>query len=1362
MLRFDETTGTTPTLYAYRNELGLEPDLEISEHIDSIMLKEYCKEQLINDVHEIFIPQLRKVLNIDEFDLAIKDVVVKQEDAGYFDNKDLCVKVKFVSTAITGESEYLTILRIPWVDNTGILWHDRKKYSLIKMLEQEETISFNDDKAGQEVLKLKTNRGDISIVNTKSGYKMEVSALQSKTSRKKYGLINVLFAMAKAEGIDPIDAFMQFKNIQIVNAFKTNEDMQRATLFYSNNVGSINADEYDDEVVPYLTGTKIHLGGAVNTMYSIKNLRDELNHMLSLDRADGKILAEDVESVLYPGKIVARAGTQITNSLLATLKANGVWKIYVDNTPNIEGYYLATKIFLNHVPIGTKMIPELAPYMPEEKGMYVSKDYDFSENPIIFDDNIILTKSLIDLFIRCGYTQVTVSTKKGNMFGKEEDNKKIYFSEEIISNRHFKKADVGFTGETYSSWVYLNEDNQFEECRDFLNTYDIMGLISLFAKLTVGDCRNIVANVDTGFRKRLILLDTQYHRALERCVSEGFKQMNRKFKEVWKADRSRFFNADEMDGNFYPFHKKFFEYLRDDAKCLQMLTADSLTNPVAYVSATTKVNVYTKSSNSVADSQRRIPIGSYGKVDPYEVSQSGKLGVVLNSSTGCQIDKHGTMRTSYYEVKHFGGRSKIDKTKVFLSITEEESYNIASMESLVLDKDGNILNTNDIVLCRVPDSSSLEKQSFAFMPVSKIKYVNASPSQYLSWATATIPCLGSNDPARVIFGVSQIKQAKGLVMSDEATVSTPAARNIIRMNEEYCIFAKGPGTVMYIDKGLKAKKNKINGNDNLRKIKIAVHYDDQDEFDGTIYEFDEYQYTKYSVTTRQVMVREGQRLNKNDIIMKSNFVENGRLALGKEGLVGFISTGFNYEDGAHIATAFCQDLLSYRIDTEEFENIDKDSQPIISYARHGRWITPNADTCISVVYKKGGDKKRERSFKTTKAKGFLENIRVVSEKKGNKRVFPSIEVDLISIDPFRPGDKISNRHGNKGVMAKPRPTSEMPRLLNGRPLDMACNPMGVTSRMNIGQVKECHISIPAHIIGYRLEADAFNTITDEEISALLCWCHDLANSESDAEVSAINSNPKYAIIPENLKAYAMKKLEDIRYWANTFDEKGEAYLILPDNEMKLTETKATIGWIHELKLIQESEKKMHARGGMIAGEPYSVVSDAPTKGSGNHGGQRFGTMEMDAICAYGASALAQECTNECGDNAVARSNLNVLAYLPDSKQAEYFIEARGQRRSVSQFLYSALALGMYLEPTEDEFIPLDKSNSDLGYYTAKSLCKVRAEVKDAEDANNSSEDSTVTKPTKPGDFSALKQLSNQKTTTEADDYTNLLQGLKLK
>lgn len=1313
MLEFDAKEAR---LHAFKNRLArpsIIPDGKPNVAYESF--KNYLSKQLYEDVSQVFMPALQDAIKVSDSGLSIQDggIVVKQVDPGKYNDRTHHVTVKF---SIPGwndsQAEDVTVLELPHVREDGVIEFNSNEYGFIHMLEQQPAVSYEDNATTQkaQTVKIRNNRRSIWVDDDAKKLRVRFSDRSGASSKTKYTLINLIAAMAKVEGYDIEEIWNGFANFSIVNMFKDEDEKIRHLYYLGGNYGSINASDYYDELVPRLTLTRLKLNGEGDTSYNNLAIRSELNQLLSLNRAIGEVLAKDVESVLNEGKILARAGETVDSTMVDAFESEGVYKLYISHIPNVEGYFLAERVFITYAPQGLKITDDLRQHFPEETGMYTSRFYNQMALPIIYEEGEALTQDMIDVIVAFGYESIQVTDRKTGGYKRT-----LNFYEEIISNRQVMGKNIGLDSAT---WYYLDKNECWKPADGTYTTYDFVALQSFCVKLFEGKWIDRVVNTDAGFRKTLVPLEEQYHRAFQFAVREGFKQMNRKFKTIYRDTREDFMCRDRIDNQFYPFHKNFWKYLRDEAKCLVPLSGDNVHNPIAYQSARTKVNVYTANKHSVSDTQREMAMGSYGKIDPFEIPQSQKMGTVYNSTCNADIALDGGIRALYYPVKHFGSQTKLITSKpTYLTAAEEEAFVIADICSLDFDDSGMLYDNNKIVLCRVPAVNSVEKHTVADRPVRDVEYVNADANEPLSWASSTIPFMSSNDSARAIFAVAQEKQAKGLVAAEEPDCITSAYRQFVWLNDKFGIIAKDGGTVVQVSYEWK-----------VDKYFISVHYDSQAVDDGTIYEFNEYFDSGYSITKMKVLVEEGQRFEKGQMLVSSNFIsDRGVLMFGVNALTGYICDGYNYEDGTHLSQAMCRRMASYRMNKEAFTGSPRTTRTYrVDKYPEGRWVSPEDGSTINTSYTDQRFLSRERKNQAlSKITGFVEGWDPIKEERRQGNY--GVELKAISVDFSGRGDKNSNRHGNKGVMSVAEPTENMPRLANGMALDICLNPMGVGSRMNIGQIKECTCGLFCHVLGIQLESDAYNGIEVSEIDTLMSLTVDLMDSVGD--ISGILTQYQ-GLVPDGLLTHCAQRIDKIRIYAGCFDKAGTTQVMLPSRNGKMTETRILVGYIYTFKLIQESHKKIHARGGETMGEPYGELTDAPTHGSSKGGGQAFGTMEMNAVCAYGASGYVQELTNQRCDNAIARNNMYVETYLPPSMRKRYLNPGRGQRRSVTQFIYTMLALGLMCEPTNGEFYPLNSNNgAELAHWKPSVLQRANANYFHVYDNNDGKGEGTTTTET---------------------------------
>lgn len=1260
MLNYDASENI---LYAYKNKY-VEPipdNCIISP--DKVSYDEYFGKQIYEDIKTLFMPTLRKMCGLEEdsAELYIEDIKATPY-CDYMGQQSMYYKVKFGSYKSGGTSEYVTVFKAPVMDDFGVLSREGSDYAVIKLLEQDEVISYEPN---AKKLKIKFPRGDISIKAGTQEPIINISRFKQTSGQKNFSAINLLFAMCENEGVDSERLYKQFTNNQLSNRFNTvdgsDDRLLDAIEYLGGNVGSINAGDYFEQVIPAIKSEQ----------YDVSDLRGELNKLLSLDRALGKILDEDVPT---SAGYTVPAGTVITQSVLNILKSDKVTCIHVKHTPNMLGYFTAEIISIPFIRRGTKIIDIIRRFLPEETGMYVSRDYDLRETPIQIMYGTQVTEGFMELLAYNDFPDVLLVPKVETT----RPPLRVNFRYEVMTNNHHY-----VNGE----WVYIDANGVQQPQQQYLTAHDIAALMSVTQLLFMGQDWGTVTNSDIGFRKRIVMPGELFHRAFEMSVKNFYRTMRYKFKEMWNgAHAVNLFIDDAISNQFYPLHAEWWKVLNRDYRVLELLDVDDKTNPVSYMSALTKIVSFVKDKNSISGSMRDISLSQYGKIDPFESPQSRKLGVVNNLATGVVI-KGDQLYTKYYRVVHIGNTSYVTNEIVELSSEQEEKYRIADIGSLVVSDDGKILNTNR-VLCKVPEQNNISKQTVLYVDVQYIDLVNCTPNQFVSWATSTIPFMNSNDAVRVAFGVAQTKQAKGLVNSEVPCVMTSANKIIPKLNRSYCIFAERDGTVFDVTQEV-----------------VAILYDG--DSDVTPYYFKSVESALYSCTVRKPTVKVNQRVSKGDVLMTSNFVKDGILSMGVEALVAYIPNGYNYEDGNYISTRLCNKLTSYRVNHGTWDNEVKYSNIKFEDMRKLNWCNPTIPLFKIRGYKGGKDGQAVNVY-PEKEKGFLHEVSIEHDKNHfGKNYIKGINYSTVSIDAISTGDKSTNRHGNKGVIvretvrvlgnnndasAKKVNNSKMLRLVNGEFLDIVYNPHGVVSRMNVGQIKECNLGLVCHVLGIRILTDPFNSISDYEIELLLNYTYDLANTEGNIE--AVFS--RYPEIPKSMHDKCKSNIDKIRHWKGVFDQEGNAYLINPKNGMRQTETKAVIGFEHVYKLVQESDKKIHVRGGLVSGEPYLEMTNAPTKSAANNGGQKFGTMEMDALAAYGCSSYMWELFNIRGDNGILRNNWN--AELLHKNYGYYIPDNHAYRRSTFKFIATMLALGVNIESDRNEIPGI--SEEDLqNYYT---------------------------------------------------------------
>ena len=1336
-------------------------------------LTHYYNTQVIKDFNEFIRPELEKVFQngttpkitiLGEpriISLAIDDIASDRYNftekydaftiAGHRKHKDRILEDRsyhlqcrfHVPGLDDKDAEWITVLKLPYFDpQSGIITIKGTEYSFNYMLEQSDGISYvsNLGTTKKPSITIKTSKNPFTLEPSSKGIKISLKdTVTGKGGKINPALIPVMAGMLRAEDFDVRQVWNEFRDIDIINLHKTEGALIDDLYYYGKGSGKLQVDDYTgravkvsdnsnpsatllDSLLPNQGGTKtVYSGGIINKlmgrditptgqpnkMYDTTLVRDELNEVLSLKAGIGSQLYEDV--VDDNGNVIKKAGTVLSAEDIEDLQRNGIYKIYIRSIPNIVGGRIASNIFLDRINIGTLVSDVIADTFPEEDGMYTTKTHYVQDVGLdgklafIVPEGTIITNEIMSLLVNSGVNVIDA------YLGTSNTPKKIYFYEEIISNRQFKGKWIGKTGSEAEEWFYKDSSNNYipqKDCYGY-RAYDLVALLSCATKVFNERPLVNIPNIDTDFRKTLATPSIQFARAMQATAREtlstrtGGGGIHNTLKKLANEKVIVYHVHDEeLNNKFYAYTINFNNYLIKTSKCLRRMSQDAYINPIAYISEVTKANVFTKGKHSVTDSQRAIAIGSYGKIDAFEIPQSGKMGVVNNLTTGVHFDSSGRITTPYHKVSVKNGKAYVDLEHVeYLDVVQEEKEIIADICSLHVADDGTIAESiEDYVLCRVPGVSVNERQLFERYPIKEVTYVTRDAIQTLSWSSAVIPFVCNNDAARAVFAIAQIKQCKGHRNAETPSVMTTAYKMLPLMNNVFGMVCHEDGyvlqsgvdrktdehicTIEYPAKGQTTRYTGAHDSNVPADTRIASLY-----LTGS----NSYTDFKYNADCHQGDTNPQDYIDKTPIkkgqaAVGSNFIsDDGFLKLGVDLLVAY-RPNYNYEDSTCLSESAARKVCTYRVNKEIIHMPPSHSIYCISNIEQLKKGNAGPNEEINTVevsyYRASGPV--TQTYKLQSAYGkYLRQIPHMNDKGA----YDGVELWMLSEDYVEIGDKFSNRHGNKATVSKIFPDNEMPKLKNGMAIDMELNPLGVGSRMNIGQILEMHMGLVCHVLGIRFCADAYNGINEQEVKDLLSLTVDLADSTNDP-TSILNQYN----IPENLKAHCIKNINKIRVYANCFTKDGTTKLILPNHEGKMTETECLVGWVHEFKLIQESATKLHARGNEMSFEPYASLSDAPTKGASNAGGQRLGNMEVSALAAYNANGLMHEIMNERSDNAIARNNFNVMTYLNKKLGEGLLEEGNGQRRSVTQLLYTLLALGVFTEATEGEIIPLSKEN----------------------------------------------------------------------
>ena len=600
---------------------------------------------------------------------------------------------------------------------------------------------------------------------------------------------------------------------------------------------------------------------------------------------------------------------------------------------------------------------------------------------------------------------------------------------------------------------------------------------------------------------------------------------------------------------------------------------------------------------------RDVHESHYGRICPIESPEGPNIGLVSYMASYARINDYGFMETPYRIVKQEKGKAKVTDEVVYLDAGTEEKAIIAPA-SVKIDEKGYIIG--DSVIVRRFGHPDIESPSL-------VQYMDVSPRQIVSIATSLIPFVEHDDGARAMMGSNMQRQAVPLITPDSPIVGTGMEKAAAHYSGQI-ILAKNAGTVTHVSS---------------RLIRVKPDKGDQDEY--FLEKFS--RSNQGTLINQRPVVNVGDVVKIEDVIADSSATDNGEIALGQNLLVAFMPWGgSNFEDAIIISDRLVKDhtlssvhIEQYSIEvrdtklgpeilTRDIPNVSEEALSNLDelgIIRIGAEVQ-SGDILVGKISPKGetelsSEEKLLRAIFGEKAKdvrdsslrlphgeyGKVVNVKVFSKESGDELptgVYQMVEVSIAQLRKISVGDKLAGRHGNKGVISVILPSEDMPFMPDGRPVDVVLNPLGVISRMNVGQILETHLGLAAMKGGYKIATPVFEGIQIDEIKARL----------------------RKEGLPEDGKI-------------QLFDgETGEAF-----------DRKTTVGIMYILKLHHLVDDKMHAR----SVGPYSMITQQPLGGKAQFGGQRFGEMEVWALEAYGAAHTLQEMLTIKSDDIVGRSKI---------------------------------------------------------------------------------------------------------------------------
>ena len=638
---------------------------------------------------------------------------------------------------------------------------------------------------------------------------------------------------------------------------------------------------------------------------------------------------------------------------------------------------------------------------------------------------------------------------------------------------------------------------------------------------------------------------------------------------------------------------------------------------------------------------RDVHYSHYGRMCPVETPEGPNIGLINSLASYARINEYGFIEAPYRKINHDDPTNPVVTDEVvYMTADEEDNYHVAQANEQ-LDKEGHFVRKNVSGRYR-EGTQEYERRMFDYMDVS--------PKMVFSVATALIPFLQNDDANRALMGSNMQRQAVPLLFTEAPVVGTGMEEKAA-VDSGVCVVAEESGTV-----------------ERSTSTEITVRQDD-----GKLkkYKLTKFQRSNQSNCYNQrPIVFKGDRVEKGEVIADGPSTSNGELGLGKNPLIGFMTwEGYNYEDAVLLSERLVQDDVYTSIHIEEYEAEARDTKlgpeeitrdipgvgddalknlderGIIRVGAEVRAgdilvgkVTPKGETeltaeerLLRAIFGEKAREVRDTSLKVPHGEyGIVVDAKVFTREGGDEMspgVNQSVRIYIAQKRKISVGDKMAGRHGNKGVVSRVLPVEDMPFLPNGRPLDIVLNPLGVPSRMNIGQVLEIHLSLAAKALGFNIATPVFDGANEIDIMDTL----DLANDYVNLSWEEFEAKHKEELLPEVLQ-YLSDNREHRKLWKGVPISRDGKVRLRDGRTGEYFDSPVTIGHMHYLKLHHLVDDKIHAR----STGPYSLVTQQPLGGKAQFGGQRFGEMEVWALEAYGASYTLQEILTVKSDDVIGR------------------------------------------------------------------------------------------------------------------------------
>ena len=638
---------------------------------------------------------------------------------------------------------------------------------------------------------------------------------------------------------------------------------------------------------------------------------------------------------------------------------------------------------------------------------------------------------------------------------------------------------------------------------------------------------------------------------------------------------------------------------------------------------------------------RDVHYSHYGRMCPIETPEGPNIGLINSLACYARINEYGFIEAPYRKIDKTDPQDPVvTEEVVYMTADEEDNYHVAQANE-PLDEEGHFIHKN--VSGRYRDETQeYEKRMFDYMDVS--------PKMVFSVATALIPFLQNDDANRALMGSNMQRQAVPLLTTEAPVVGTGMEVKSA-VDSGVCVVAEEGGIV-----------------ERSTSTEITIKQDDKTRKTYKLTKF--LRSNQSNCYNQRPIVVKGERVEKGQVIADGPSTSNGEMALGKNPLIGFMTwEGYNYEDAVLLSERLVQNDVYTSVHIEEYEAEardtklgpeeitrdipgvgddalkDLDERGIIRIGAEVRAgdilvgkVTPKGETeltaeerLLRAIFGEKAREVRDTSLKVPHGEyGIVVDAKVFTRENGDELspgVNQAVRIYIAQKRKISVGDKMAGRHGNKGVVSRVLPVEDMPFLPNGRPLDIVLNPLGVPSRMNIGQVLEIHLSLAAKALGFNIATPVFDGANEVDIMDTL----DLANDYVNLSWEEFEARHKEELLPEVMD-YLYENRDHRALWKGVPLSRDGKVRLRDGRTGEYFDSPVTIGHMHYLKLHHLVDDKIHAR----STGPYSLVTQQPLGGKAQFGGQRFGEMEVWALEAYGASYTLQEILTVKSDDVVGR------------------------------------------------------------------------------------------------------------------------------